>query len=164
MGMTVEGAGTMPRWRPRTWVLLSVTVAFNLFMFLWLLAALYRDPCPPFDPWECGGGPDFIAALLAMWEAALVIWVLGDVILGVVWFVSGRRHALRADLPTDAGRGRAWRVPEPGAALWDSPRGFRVLARLAPGTTVVEVERQGERIKVTTLEGAIGWVECRSVA
>jgi hypothetical protein len=83
------------------------------------------------------------------------------------WAATGR--PARRQLPSGSGTwhvsepGHIWHVSEPGVSLMDSPSGIGVVARLAPGTQVVEVERRGDYIKVTDPDGRTGWVGRRSV-
>jgi hypothetical protein len=84
----------------------------------------------------------------------------GVVNVGLAAGTRGRLQAGKRGVPAP---GRTWHVSEPGVTVVDSPGGGGVVARLAAGTPVVEVERQGEHLKVTTPDRRTGWVERRSV-
>lgn len=84
-----------PRWRIMTWVIL----AFNVLMLAWLVfgvgGAVSGADCAS-EPTKalreaCEAGTGIGATI----GAALIIalWVAGDVILGVIWLVTGRRRA-----------------------------------------------------------------------
>jgi hypothetical protein len=101
----------------------------------------------------------------ATWVTLLVVG--GLLFLGGLWCAwrigagrssAGRRPA--ADAPAEPGR--TWRVSDPGDKLREAPSGTKV-AWLAGGTAVVEVERQGDFIKVTAPDSRTGWVGRRSV-
>lgn len=84
--------------------------------------------------------------------------------IGVTWVLSGWGGVKRRLAPPGApavgllvGSGM-WRVLEPGAHLCDPPGGEPV-AWLGPGTVVTEQERQGEKVRVATLRGTVGWVD-----
>ncbi len=93
-----------PHWRVLTWVIL----VFNVLMLIWLVAGVgttvsdadcaseatkaLRDAC------EAGTG---VGAALGA-GIIIFLWVAGDVILGVIWLVTGR-----AGRRATAGRGSA---------------------------------------------------------
>lgn len=68
--------------------------------------------------------------------------------------------AVEPPLPVVAAGGL--RVKQPGAYLREKPEGD-ALDWLAPGTIVVEEERQGDAVLVTSPVGASGWVDARNL-
>ena len=102
----------------------------------------------------CSGWGGLVGALIP--AAICLMWGLGK-----AWQVAAGRNTRRG-VQGAVLAGRAWHVSEPGTNLTDSPGGTQV-ARLSGGAGVVEVERQGDFIKVTTRDGRTGWVDRRSV-
>jgi hypothetical protein len=149
----------MSKWRPVTWVLILVVLAFNLIMLLgfFSLRAERRD-CPEGwageSCWEAQVVPAALADALPRW------WVVGDVILGALWVTLGvgwiARRVLGDGGPAE--EGRTWRVAEPGAGLKDHTLSEQAVAHLATGTTVIETGRVGKHVLVTTPDGLSGWV------
>ena len=79
--------GWLPQWRILTWVIL----AFNLLMLIWLVAGLgsAADNCAG----EVGDAKDACEAGTAIGAGLagffiILLWALGDVILGVIWLVT----------------------------------------------------------------------------
>jgi hypothetical protein len=87
----------------------------------------------------------FLGGLWGVWRAGTGYW--------------GRRPA--PDAATTPGR--RWRISEPGADLKEAPGQGDVVAHLAAGTRVLEVDRQGGHIKVAVPDGRSGWGEWRSL-
>jgi hypothetical protein len=87
------------------------------------------------------------------------------IVVGVaagVCFVGGLWLAVRVARNPSARRppvGPNWRVAEPGVvATWYRSGGPQAVY-LAAGVSVVEVERVGNRVRVTTSDGVSGWVD-----
>jgi hypothetical protein len=107
------------------------------------------------------------------WEGQVELMMIPAALclIGGLWWAwrvgSGRwsllpRRAAKAQ-ERRAEQGHRWQVSEPGAVLLDSPSGAGVMARLAAGSAVVEVDRQGDFIQVTTSDGRTGWVRAGRV-
>lgn len=78
-----------PSWRKGTWVVL----AFNLLMFVWVLAgastAAGQDgDCQYLSRETCNDANDVGAAIGV--TLLVILWTVGDVILGVVWMVTNK--------------------------------------------------------------------------
>ena len=110
----------------------------------------FESPCPGRGAWV---GPIVLFGLPA--AACLVVGLVRAWKVGTGrakrpgWGYSPER------LPD--GPGRTWLVTEPGAELARAIDG-EATRRLDAGATVVEVQRVGEQVRVTTAEGLTGWV------
>lgn len=108
----------------------------------------------------------FNAAVVGVVVAGTLVAAL----LVALWWARRWATRNRQGRPTPVGNdpavvpGRVWRVTEPGIALLDSPWGVSVATRLLPGTQLVEADRYGERLQVTTPDGSTGWVDARLLA
>jgi hypothetical protein len=82
-----------PRWRIFTWVIL----AFNVLMLIWVISAIASgESCTELTGdqlTECQAGQVGTGIGVAL---IIVLWALGDVILGVLWLVTRPR---RRDCP-----------------------------------------------------------------
>ncbi len=92
-----------PHWRKMSWVILI----WNALMIAWLVAALTTahngSNCGTFDTQACH---DAYNTGLAIGAGVLVaIWVVGDIILGIIWLVTkgNRRGCPACGLPVKAG-------------------------------------------------------------
>lgn len=79
----------MKQWRPTTWLVLAVNIAFAI----WLVAALgFRDPCDLRGEVvaACAGptptGPGGIGAM-----TIVGLWTLANIVLAFVWFGTKKR-------------------------------------------------------------------------
>jgi hypothetical protein len=89
MAQNGKRLGFMPGWRIFTYVILL----FNLIMLIWIISGVASSGTPK----DCGGldvktctdasnvGTAIGAGLI------IVLWALGDVILGVLWLVTNRK-------------------------------------------------------------------------
>lgn len=77
-----------PHWRKMTWAVLI----FNAIMLIWLITSLTastKGSCNGLTVSECAGVSD--VAHTAVAGIQIVLWVLGDLILGVLWLVTKGR-------------------------------------------------------------------------
>ena len=83
-----------PHWRKMTWAVLI----FNLIMLIWLItgiaSASHASNCGSLSAQTCQAATDVGAGIGAF--VIIVIWALGDVILGVLWLVT---RGSRRDCP-----------------------------------------------------------------
>lgn len=78
-----------PRWRIFTWVIL----AFNLVMLLWAIFGASSGP-------DCGGKTGNALTECQAGQVGtgigvsliILLWALGDIILGVLWLITNRRN------------------------------------------------------------------------
>ncbi len=75
-----------PHWRKMTWAVLI----FNIIMLIWLVfgvaAASHPSNCGTLSTQTCQAATDVGAGIGAF--VVIVLWALGDVILGVLWLVT----------------------------------------------------------------------------
>ena len=81
----------LPSWRPLTWVILVI----NLLFLFWIIGGLNAagENCAglvgdELDACEVGTG---IGAGIAV-TGILIFWVLVDIILGIIWLITGRNR------------------------------------------------------------------------
>jgi hypothetical protein len=150
--------------RRRSWAAVGVVVVTLILTgVLFLSAALLSAPASFCE--SCG--PGWGVAVLALIPAAVCLvgglvqaWWTGSGLHGT-WLGASFRHSGASRRVVEVGH--TWHISEPGVSLMDSPSGIGVVARLAPGTQVVEVERRGRYIKVAAPDGCTGWVDGRAV-
>ncbi len=70
-------------WRKMTWAVL----VFNLIMLIWLITSLTASTknCNGMTTGECAGVSDVAHSAVAAIQ--IVLWVFGDIILGIIWLV-----------------------------------------------------------------------------
>ncbi len=94
--------GIRPHWRKMSWVVLI----FNALMVIWLITSLTASTknCNGLTVSECAGVADVAHGAVAVIQ--IVIWLIGDFILGILWLVTkGNRRACPAcGLPVKAGK------------------------------------------------------------
>ncbi len=77
-----------PHWRKMTWLVL----VFNAWMILWLVTSLNDHPkgaCAGLTASQCGTVA--FVARGAIGVVLITIWVVGEIILGVLWMVTKGR-------------------------------------------------------------------------
>jgi hypothetical protein len=86
---SIEVARTTRRlhWRKMTWVILT----FNLMMVIWLVTSLTASTkdCNGLTAGQCAGVADVAHSAVAAIQ--IVLWVVGDIILGILWLVTKGR-------------------------------------------------------------------------
>lgn len=82
--------GFLPNWRIFSYVILL----FNLAMLAWVIGGVAStsgtpDDCGSLSTQACNDAQDVGAGIAIM--AIVAIWVVGDIILGVLWLVTNRK-------------------------------------------------------------------------
>jgi len=81
-------ASIRPHWRKMTWVV----VIFNLIMLIWIIAGAagtHASNCGQLSQRVCNDATATGAGIAI--AALIVLWVLGDIILGILWLVTRGR-------------------------------------------------------------------------
>jgi len=85
--MSTEKKSRRLHWRKMTWTVLI----FNVLMVIWLVTGLTASTgsCNGLDANTCAAASDVGHGIAATLQ--IVVWVLGDIILGVLWLVTKGR-------------------------------------------------------------------------
>ena len=91
-----------PHWRKMSWVVLI----FNALMVIWLITSLTattKGGCTGLTVSQCAGVADVAHGAVAVIQ--IVLWLIGDFILGIIWLVTkgNRRLCPACGLPVKAG-------------------------------------------------------------
>jgi hypothetical protein len=90
MGKNGKRLGFLPGWRKGTYIVL----AFNLLMLVWIIAGAAgasgdATDCGSLSQDACNAAADVGTGIGV--ALLVVLWVFGDIILGVLWLVTNRK-------------------------------------------------------------------------
>ncbi|HEX8095063.1 hypothetical protein [Jatrophihabitans sp.] len=91
MARSGKRLGFLPGWRIFTYVIL----AFNLLMLIWIIGGISSanssKDCGGLDADTCQAATDVGTGIAVFF--IIVLWALGDIILGVLWLVTNRKRS-----------------------------------------------------------------------